>query len=37
MTLEKFTHKTCYDYFQAYDLTLICSLGGSHMLIFSQK
>jgi hypothetical protein len=25
-TLEYFAHKTCYDYFQAYDVTLICSL-----------
>jgi hypothetical protein len=25
-TLENFTHKTCYDYFQAYDITSICSL-----------
>jgi hypothetical protein len=25
-TLENFTRKTCYDYFQAYDITLICSL-----------
>ena len=25
-TLENFTHKMCYDYFQAYDTTLICSL-----------
>jgi hypothetical protein len=24
--VENFTHKTCYDYFQAYDITLICSL-----------
>jgi hypothetical protein len=24
--LENFTYKTCYDYFQAYDITLICSL-----------
>jgi hypothetical protein len=26
MTLENFTRKTCYDYFQVYDITLICSL-----------
>jgi hypothetical protein len=26
MILENFTHKTCYDYFQVYDITLICSL-----------
>jgi hypothetical protein len=25
-TLENFTRKTCYDYFQVYDITLICSL-----------
>jgi hypothetical protein len=25
-TLENFTRKTCYDYFQAYDISLICSL-----------
>jgi hypothetical protein len=25
-TLENFTQKMCYDYFQAYDITLICSL-----------
>jgi hypothetical protein len=25
-TLEDFTCKTCYDYFQVYDITLICSL-----------
>ena len=25
MILENFTRKTCYDYFQAYDMTLICS------------
>jgi hypothetical protein len=25
-TLENFTRKTCYDYFQAYDIILICSL-----------
>jgi hypothetical protein len=25
-TLENFARKTCYDYFQAYDITLICSL-----------
>jgi hypothetical protein len=25
-TLENFTRKTCYDYFQAYDIPLICSL-----------
>jgi hypothetical protein len=25
-TLENFTHKTCYDYFQVYDITLIYSL-----------
>jgi hypothetical protein len=24
--LENLTHKICYDYFQAYDITLICSL-----------
>ena len=23
-TLENFAHKTCYDYFQAYDVNLIC-------------
>jgi hypothetical protein len=26
MTLENFTCKTCYDYFQVYDITLICLL-----------
>jgi hypothetical protein len=26
MILENFTLKTCYDYFQVYDTTLICSL-----------
>jgi hypothetical protein len=26
MTLESFALKTCYDYFQAYDVTLICSI-----------
>jgi hypothetical protein len=26
MTLENFTRKMCYDYFQVYDITLICSL-----------
>jgi hypothetical protein len=26
MALENFTRKMCYDYFQAYDITLICSL-----------
>jgi hypothetical protein len=26
MTLENFTHKTCDDYFQVYDITLICLL-----------
>jgi hypothetical protein len=25
-TLEYFTRKTCYNYFQVYDITLICSL-----------
>jgi hypothetical protein len=25
-TLENFTRKTYYDYFQVYDITLICSL-----------
>jgi hypothetical protein len=25
-TLENFVHKTCCNYFQAYDVTLICSL-----------
>jgi hypothetical protein len=25
-TLENFTGKMCYDYFQAYDITFICSL-----------
>ena len=25
-TLKKFRRKTCYDYFQAYDITLMCSL-----------
>jgi hypothetical protein len=25
-TLENFISKTCYDYFQVYDITLICSL-----------
>jgi hypothetical protein len=25
-TLENFAHKTYYDYFQTYDVTLICSL-----------
>jgi hypothetical protein len=25
-TLENFIHKTCYDYFQVYDIILICSL-----------
>jgi hypothetical protein len=24
MTIENFTRKTCYDYFQVYDITLIC-------------
>ena len=26
MTLENFTRKTCYDYIQVYDITLIYSL-----------
>ena len=26
MTLENFARKMCYDYFQAYDVTLICLL-----------
>jgi hypothetical protein len=26
MTFENFTYKACYDYFQVYDITLICSL-----------
>ena len=26
MTLENFAHKTCYDYVEAYDVTLICTL-----------
>jgi hypothetical protein len=26
MTLEKFTRKMCYYYFQAYNIILICSL-----------
>ena len=26
MILENFARKTCYDYFQAHDVTLMCSL-----------
>jgi hypothetical protein len=36
MTLENFTHKTCYDYFQVYDITLICSLFV-RILYFNYK
>jgi hypothetical protein len=41
-TLENFARKTCYDYFQAYDVTLICSpfiriLYSSYMLYYIKK
>jgi hypothetical protein len=41
-TLENFACKTCYDYFQACDMTLICSLFvrilySSYMLYYGKK
>jgi hypothetical protein len=41
-TLKNFTRKMCYDYFQAYDITLICSLFvripySNYMLYYKKK
>jgi hypothetical protein len=41
-TLENFTRKTCYDYFQVYDIILICSLFVrilyfNYMLYYKKK
>jgi hypothetical protein len=41
-TLENFTRKMCYDYFQVYDTTLICSvfvriLYFNYMLYYKQN
>jgi hypothetical protein len=41
-TLKNFIPKTCYDYFQAYDITMICSLFVrilyfNYMLSYNKK
>jgi hypothetical protein len=41
-TLENFTRKTCYGYFQVYDIILICSLFVrilyfNYMLYYKKK
>jgi hypothetical protein len=41
-TLENFTYKMCFDYFQVYEITLICSLSVrilyfNYMLYYKKK
>jgi hypothetical protein len=40
-TLENFARKTCYNYFQAYDVTFICSvlirIPHSNSMLYNKK